>query len=230
MVQIITTSERNGSLVQQREQGTIYHLPICLPQKSTQPTPKLATQGYQPTEQIVENAIVDIKWHPFKSVLSFATHESVFIYSTLNQCWFPKSAHGLTHEQQSDITCLAWKPFAAATIAVGSKLGVCLWRVFFDQQYREPSIHGVLPLINKDTQAQSWMIPYFVPGLENVECLCWSPDGTLLVVGYRDVPTLVVWDAASHEPTILSRGPKATTTELEFSHDGNFLLQSLGYS
>jgi hypothetical protein len=129
VVQIVTASERNGTLgtkispVQQREgeSAAVYHLPICVPQKSTHPTPKLAGTGFQPTEQIVDNEIVDSKWHPFKSVLAFATHESVYIYSTLNQSWFPKTANGLTHEQQSSITCLAWKPFAASTLAVGTK-------------------------------------------------------------------------------------------------------------
>jgi WD40 repeat protein len=211
MVQILTTSERNGSLVQQREKGTIYHLPICIPSTVTRNLEKF------------ENEIVDVQWHPFKSIISFSTKDSVYVYSTLSQVWYPTSAQGLVHDLQQNITCLAWKPYSAMTIAVGSKLGVCLWRVF--QSSTEPSIHGIIPI---DKDASSWMIPLFVPGLEDVNCIDWSPDGSLLVVGYKNVPTIVVWDVARHEPTILSRGPKASSTNFKFSPDGSFLLQSLG--
>jgi WD40 repeat protein len=109
-------------------------------------------------------------------------------------------------------------------------LGVCLWRVFFDSnQHREPTIHGLLPLISDQAQMQSWMIPYFVPGLENTSSVTWSPDGRLLIVGYKDVPTLVVWDVAEHRYTMLRQGPRCGTTQLEIHPDGTYLLQSLGY-
>jgi WD40 repeat protein len=86
-----------------------------------------------------------------------------------------------------------------------------------------------MPLISDQAQTQSWMIPYFVPGLENTSSVAWSPDGRLLVVGYRDVPTLVVWDVAEHRYTMLRQGPRCGTTQLEFHADGTYLLQSLGY-
>jgi WD40 repeat protein len=74
--------------------------------------------------------------------------------------------------------------------------------------------------------AQPWMFPYFVANAQDVSCVEWSPDGSLLVVGHNSSPVVAIWDVALHKATILSRGA-LDTTALRFSSDGSYLLQTI---
>ena len=122
---------------------------------------------------------------------------------------------------------MEWNPFAACTLAVGQKSGVCLWRIVYDQTIkREPGEDGTMPLFPKNHSGHphSWMQELEVPGYKNVSSLAWSPDGRFLVVGYEKTPTLVIWDDCLLKYEIVSRGRYGTKL-LEFSHDSNRLVQ-----
>jgi hypothetical protein len=73
--------------LREHQSSNVYHLPIRVPRQVVQSTPRLVLAGLQASNRNipVDNEIVDSKWHPFKSVIAFATKESVYIYSTLNQ-------------------------------------------------------------------------------------------------------------------------------------------------
>jgi hypothetical protein len=73
--------------LRENQSSNVYHLPIRVPRQVVQSTPRLVFAGLQTSNSNIpiDNVIVDSKWHPFKSVIAFATKESVYIYSTLNQ-------------------------------------------------------------------------------------------------------------------------------------------------
>ncbi|KAJ3219214.1 hypothetical protein HDU67_002210 [Dinochytrium kinnereticum] len=93
-----------------------------------------ASEAYQKTLERLEQAPVKgIAWHPYRHAVAFAHRQDSIrlVDLTAKNAWHPPAANwdGLKHPLQKDVTCIAWRPCASATFAVGCKDGVCIWTV-----------------------------------------------------------------------------------------------------
>ncbi|TPX62433.1 hypothetical protein SpCBS45565_g07042 [Spizellomyces sp. 'palustris'] len=173
-----------------------------------------------------------VAWHHSRQVLAVVhRQDSVHIYDVVAERWFPRPTLGLNHPYQRDVTCAVWNPHGAPILAVGSKYGVCLWRLLFEQTGFQQGGDAnfdrdtVPALFDEVHPGYAWMNFLRVPGFENITSLAWSPDGQYLAMGSGTNSAIIIWDVAAEVPTSISR-PCKGTAELEWSPDGMFLIQA----
>lgn len=120
MVAIVSSCEQNKQIIQIRpgESFDCFHLPIILPENKVILQEKLGLANSENKPEITENSIVDIKFHHFKTFISFCTKDSLYFYSLASKNFFPQEKNGLTHYLQKGIKEIQWRPFAANSIAV----------------------------------------------------------------------------------------------------------------
>jgi WD40 repeat protein len=137
-----------------------------------------------------------ISWHPFTSCFALAhSQDIVFIYNLSISSWMN---HPLLHVKQTDIYCLAWRPNGATVLAVGSKNGICLWKISMDY----PTLSSES---KEEAHANCWMTLLEYPNHTNVSSLQWSPCGRYLASGSLLDSSLVIWDVSTQTPTPLKR-------------------------
>ncbi|KAJ3410759.1 hypothetical protein HDV05_003261 [Chytridiales sp. JEL 0842] len=116
-------------------------------------------------EALASAPVKDLAWHPYKQIFAIAhRQDTVHLYDIASESWFPRQSHGLVHEFQKDVTCLAWKPHSGNVLAVGCRNGVCVWRLVHDTL-----APGSAPIMLKKGAGG---------GSVKLE---WSPDGRYLL-------------------------------------------------
>ncbi|KAJ3110382.1 hypothetical protein HDU96_006648 [Phlyctochytrium bullatum] len=94
-----------------------------------------ASEAYDElTEELSRHPVKALAWHPFLPALAFVHHSDAVRLMDMSGTRSmhppgPLEADGLKHPLQQGVTCVAWRPGAAATVAVGGRYGVCVWRV-----------------------------------------------------------------------------------------------------
>ncbi|RKO92168.1 hypothetical protein BDK51DRAFT_27788 [Blyttiomyces helicus] len=167
--------------------------------------------------------VVAIAWHPYFRVFAVAhRQDSVHVYDLVAEDWTPTVPKGLLHEFQKNVTCIEWRPAAAATIAVGCEIGVAIWRIIQDPRPTKSTSNHVP---DASHPSHAWVDFLRYPGLSHVSALAWSLDGMYLAVASGTSDLLVVWDFAT-EVAVPLNAPSRRTTVLKWSPDGRYLIQT----
>ncbi|KAI9341940.1 WD40-repeat-containing domain protein [Obelidium mucronatum] len=86
------------------------------------------------------SAIKALAWHPHKPLLAVLHRQDiVFIYDLKAKAFVGKNQGMLVNANMNGASCLEWMPMSGNVLAVGTKTGVCVWKVFLDQP--SDSIH-----------------------------------------------------------------------------------------
>eukprot|EP00898_Chlorokybus_atmophyticus_P001074 jgi/Chlat1/1968/Chrsp158S02280 len=151
-------------------------------------------------------------WHPHQLRLAIcpATADPVLLYDLEQASSSPAT---LVHKLQREVTIVAWRPHAAATVAVGCREGVCLWQV---------SLAGGAMRRRGRTADASMEFLHCFRRLQ-VTALCWSPCGRLLATASVRSPTIVIWDVSCREAARV-RQAFAGIHLLEWSPQGDYLI------
>eukprot|EP00054_Salpingoeca_dolichothecata_P005215 m.33668 g.33668 ORF g.33668 m.33668 type:complete len:450 (-) comp15286_c0_seq3:157-1506(-) len=135
--------------------------------------------------------------HPFNNKIAVARFDdAVEVYSPKNSGFSV-----LIHEQQKDVSCLAWDPSSSCRLAVAGREGIVMWQL----------------------ESEGAATVRVLPQPDGIQCMSWSPCGTLLATASPEKSTINIWDIARESSTELKRGGSAVFL-LEWSPDGNHLL------
>lgn len=174
--------------------------------------PHLKEQGvdsigkYTQTKDWRKSTIRYIRWHPncFKIAIA-ASDDSIRIYSD-EPTIVPILKSGL----QKSISSLAWRPFTAGELAVGSQNGALIWNI-------DPNSLITRPL----SQAVHLKYCNHFP-VTSVE---WSPNGCLLATASINDPDILIWDVDQNKQVPLRRvGPPCAM--LKWSPTGSKLCST----
>lgn len=142
-------------------------------------------------------------WHPnaFKLALA-ASDDTIKLYY---KATLAAETPVLKRKEQRGILCMAWRPWAAADLAVGTQRGLIIWNI--DQN-----------LAGMTLKSQSLTLANPVP----VTSMAWNPSGTLLAAASIASPDIQLWDVDQQTATPLKRvGMPAAL--VNWSPNGGFL-------
>ncbi|KAH8300824.1 hypothetical protein KR018_005562 [Drosophila ironensis] len=130
-----------------------------------------------------------LAWHPHHFLLAVAgLDDGVHVYTKR-----PSSATLLKCPQQSDITCMAWRPLCAGELVVGCQQGLVFW-----------TVDNSIQLGRSNTPSDLFRHPSRLP----ISSLQWSKDGTLLVTSSIGDRAIIVWQPDNQAMQPLKRlGP-----------------------
>ncbi|EDV26253.1 uncharacterized protein TRIADDRAFT_54056 [Trichoplax adhaerens] len=148
------------------------------------------------------SSIVALAWHPHISKFAVGFKDNtVRIMSLTNDKY-----NLLKHGQQEGVTCLAWRPFAGSTLAVGGLHGIIIW--YLNSTRDTTSRQGIRLLECKKHSP--------------VVTMAWSPTGNYLASGCPLDNALMIWDVESETCTPLRRSGGISL--LKWSPDGSKLF------
>eukprot|EP00698_Gefionella_okellyi_P000422 TRINITY_DN10388_c0_g1_i3.p1 TRINITY_DN10388_c0_g1~~TRINITY_DN10388_c0_g1_i3.p1 ORF type:complete len:464 (+),score=46.91 TRINITY_DN10388_c0_g1_i3:34-1392(+) len=155
-----------------------------------------------PSFQLASAPVRSFAWHPLRAVFAVAlTDDTVHVYDVFAESWLPSI---LQHDQQRNVTTIAWQPCSAATLAVACTGGVCVWTL---------------------EQRGAWMRFLAWHDPSPVTAIAWSPFGQYLACGSHYDAVLMIYDVGEQRATQLRRG-KGNTNLLRWSPTGYYLFVS----
>ncbi|KAJ3179266.1 hypothetical protein HDU85_004958 [Gaertneriomyces sp. JEL0708] len=175
-----------------------------------------------------EAAIKAIAWQQQRSVIAMVhRQDTIHLYDIASEKWFPDPPSGLQFEFQKNVSCIEWNPVISTQFAVGSKYGVCLWRLAFDEDSRATGDRGARPaFLEEGKTCQGWVTLLKFPGFENVSSISWSPDGQYLAAVSGSSGILLVWDVATEVATPVYSAPYDSTSGVWWSPNGEYVIQA----
>lgn len=196
-----------------------------------------------------------VSWHANKQRIALALEEvnragkgdgrSYYIasYNVTLEVWEHSSMKD-KDERQKDVKCMEWAPCSAATLAVGCKAGVLIWRIsditlaYQKKMQARAGARAEQPWAfvdgddavdeqsvtrqEEDSTAQAEFLPQ--ASGQPVESLAWNSTGTLLAVCARADRAIYVWDVATCKSTPLRKLGYAAPTGLYWSPNGSHLF------
>jgi len=145
--------------------------------------------------------------HPVRPLLAVALPDDSlrFVYMGQSEADVQYQGLALTHEFQRDCYSVSWSPLSEV-IAVGTKHGVCLWRLLPDEG--------------------AWMAYLQHPRRKAAHALTWCPYGRHLAAISRDEACVLVWDVAARSavPLHCSGLRLGKPKMVRWSPDGLYLL------
>lgn len=85
-------------------------------------------------------------------------------------------------KKQKDISCLSWRPYAAFELAVGTSIGVILWKIDQNSIQIRPSMANAIILKQM-----------------NVASITWNSWGTLLITASSFYGNILVWNCEQNK-------------------------------
>lgn len=153
-----------------------------------------------------ESEIRAFAWHPHTSKCAVAwENDSVKIYSAESDV-----VPSLKHRYQHGVTCLAWKPFSAAILAIGCQTCVLVWHLDPTSQSTRPSAGSAQVLRHVSNSP--------------VTTLAWDPRGRLLISASPWDTVMMVWNVPREISYTLGRGGGGGVSLLQWSPDKTRLL------
>eukprot|EP00743_Colponemidia_sp_Colp-15_P003778 GILK01004075.1.p1 GENE.GILK01004075.1~~GILK01004075.1.p1 ORF type:complete len:492 (+),score=43.43 GILK01004075.1:38-1477(+) len=149
-------------------------------------------ERYRSQSPVISSGCVrSICWHPFLLKLTICLQDNaIYVYDLSKSAWSPLI---LRHEDQMDVTAMAWKAFNGSCLAVAVRGGVCIWsRITGDSRSWD--------------DASSWSVVCLKkPGHGPVSSLSWDPNGRYLVSASRSSSVVCVWDVAFNTTAAILR-------------------------
>lgn len=178
-------------------------------------------------DKLAKLLIRKVAWHPHQPLLAIALwNNSVWVYDLSVESWY---SCGLSHQAQSKIMALEWKPMSGVVLAVGCQNGVALWHVFRDHTPTSTSATWKEPNPLKDRPSEvlskvyctpsrgenrgrdtAWVGLSDIDGLEGVDYMTWNPRGELLAIASSHSPVVYIRDETSKKLTELRLNMKPT--------------------
>lgn len=151
-----------------------------------------------------------IQWHPHTTKLAVAAwDDSVRIYSA-DSSLIPI----LKCQNQTLVSCLAWRPFSASELAVGCDRSVIVWTVDPNSVVTRPSMSCGKVLKQ--------------PGHQPVTCVEWSPKGDLLLTASICDTSMYIWDVSSERYVPLKRVGGGGVSFVTWSPDSSKVFTATG--
>lgn len=186
-----------------------------------------AVQGFVPPHIIVpvpteKQKYVNFDWHPYLQRFAFANpcNNNICIYDlkiSAGVAW-------LQHDFQNEVKCIAWRPIAGSSLAVGCRHGICFWKLMLSKDSSSLAT-------GRAQDQNSYMEFLQTPKGMSTNTLSWSPSGRYLSSGH-DSPHVLIWDISMlgmHGRTNFTWTPLFPSlyggvSSLSWSPDGNFLF------
>uniref|UniRef100_A0A1A9VZT6 Aladin seven-bladed propeller domain-containing protein n=1 Tax=Glossina brevipalpis TaxID=37001 RepID=A0A1A9VZT6_9MUSC len=174
---------------------------------------KLFTFRKQPNTSSVANYIETRDW--LKTYIRFiAWHPNCFKIAVAGMDDFIRIYNDeastfslLKNESQKLITCMAWRPYSAAELAVGCQKGICLWTIKNKKHFT-------------CSQSQMLFLKHY-----SVTSIQWSVDGNILATASIRDTNILLWHVDSMRNTALKRIWPACSL-LKWSPDGSRLFSA----
>lgn len=99
-----------------------------------------------------------------------------------------------------DITCVAWAPFLADAVAVGTRSGVWFWQL---SQFAAAPSEGDKPQRKRPGASSPAVRVELPPGFAPVASIAWSPCGRFLAVASPNKSSVCLWDMLSNVTSLL---------------------------
>ncbi|KAF9166981.1 hypothetical protein DFQ26_006245 [Actinomortierella ambigua] len=189
-----------------------------------------------------------IAMHPHLQLMAVAFwNNSVWVYDLSQDNW---CSAGLSHQSQTDVSILEWKPMSGVVLAVGCAEGVTLWSVYRTAEstatagallstrvadvdaYTKGAPSQILSeSFSLPTRAtnhgkeSAWMDPLRLPQLPSIDFITWDPLGEQFAAASVVKSVVLIHDMATRRTTALQNGPGPVTT-LKWSPAGDRLLVS----
>ncbi|XP_062517725.1 aladin-like [Corticium candelabrum] len=160
---------------------------------------------FSETSDWSNSAIRVIAWHPIIPKLAVAGNDDVVRIFCLETETWPQ----LKHKLQKHVACLAWRPLAWNTLAVGCKCGVVVWNV--DPQIARPSSNAM---------------QHLSCGIGPITSVSWNSTGRLLAAASPAHTTIMVWAVESERSVPLHRFGGGGIPFLLWSPDGSHVVSS----
>ncbi|XP_013112380.2 aladin [Stomoxys calcitrans] len=158
------------------------------------------------TRDWIRSYIRCIVWHPNCFKIAVAGMDDIVRIYTDEPAIVPV----LKSASQKWITCMAWRPYTAAELAVGCQKGICLWTM-------DNNMH----ITRSTSQAIFLKHPNHCP----ITSVQWNSDGTLLASASIGDTDVIIWDADKMQNTALKRvGPPCSL--LKWSPNSSCLFSS----
>lgn len=166
-----------------------------------------------------------VSWHPHKNILAFISGRNQVILRDYDNS-DGKDPCILTSEFQRDITTLKWRPNSGKMLSVASKGGICIWSASYPGNVA-PLRSGVIfshCTVSGGTGVR-WILVDLLksPNGEQINALCWSPDGRYLASASYQSSSFTIWDVAQGKGTPIRRGLGAVSL-LQWSPNGDYFL------
>uniref|UniRef100_A0A8C4R2P6 Achalasia, adrenocortical insufficiency, alacrimia n=1 Tax=Eptatretus burgeri TaxID=7764 RepID=A0A8C4R2P6_EPTBU len=198
----VTLCERNNELIAVDGALNLYRWLISM---RTSFHPHYLVRRFTSCMLIVHNSpLRAFAWHPHTAKLALALlDDSIRIFYVKS-----RTVPVLRHRCQRGVADLAWRPMAAAGLAVACRGAVVIWQV-------EPS--------SLSTRPSSCCVQVLnQPG--PVTSLAWNPHGEMLIAASPASSSLKVWEVATERCITLPVHGAGGIANLSWSPDGAHLL------
>ncbi|KAG0237305.1 hypothetical protein BGW42_001225 [Actinomortierella wolfii] len=197
-------------------------------------------------EKVMAGCIIAIAMHPHLPLMAVALAiDSVWVYDLSQDKWY---SAGMSHQQQTKVATLEWKPMSGVILAVGCNEGVKLWSVYKDpdaaqealasagaadfdatESTKKPPSQILSESLNLPSRAtnhgkdSAWMDPLSFPGMPSIDFISWDPLGEQFAAASIEKSKVFIHDMATRRTTSIGSGP-GPVSALKWSPAGDRLL------